>query len=153
MPAEMDEDGAESEEADEDEPMEETADGRPQTAADGDEGDEADVVTTWASDVPDSYPAEPVNDKAATAIPSKPVNGKTVTILRESGEKINGVIVPGKAKKGFLAFADPYGKTYNIPARCCTWTRMGQIAYIVLTDDDLTFDTSLLGIFASGFAI
>jgi hypothetical protein len=30
---------------------------------------------------------------------------------------------------------------------------MGQIAYIVLTDDDLTFDSTLQGIFALGFAI
>jgi hypothetical protein len=30
---------------------------------------------------------------------------------------------------------------------------MGQVAYIVLTDDELTFDATLQGIFTSGFAI
>jgi hypothetical protein len=144
------------------------ADGRQQTAADdGAWEDESDEETAAEEDVDEHdeesecedeaadsrWQTESVNDQAVTEIPVLPNVGKAVTVLRESGEKVSGLIVPGKAKKGFLTFADPFGTTYNIPARCCTWTKMGQIAYIVLTDDELTMDTSLQGIFTSGFAV
>jgi DNA polymerase III sliding clamp (beta) subunit (PCNA family) len=82
------------------------------------------------------------------------IDGDPVTVLRESGEKKKGVVVPGKKRGTWVAFADPQsGKTYDIPSRCCTWTKRGFIAYIVLTDEELAIDTSLLDIFAASFAI
>jgi DNA polymerase-3 subunit beta len=82
-------------------------------------------------------------------------DGKPVTVLRENGARANGTIVPdAKIKRNMVAFADSQsGKMYNIPVRCCTRTKAGSIAYIILTDDDLRLDNSLLGIFTSSFMI
>jgi hypothetical protein len=96
---------------------------------------------------------EPVSNSQEN-VDGCPIDGDLVTVLRESGEKKKGVIVPGKRKGKWVAFADPQsGKTYDIPRRCCTWTKRGFIAYIVLTDEELAIDTSLLDIFAASFAI
>ena len=98
----------------------------------------------------ESRPQTTAETKSATS-----TGGKAVTVLRENGEKASGVIVPRSQKRrDMVAFADSQsGKMYHIPMRCCTRTKAGSIAYIVLTDDDLRLDNSLLGIFTSSFVI
>ena len=78
----------------------------------------------------------------------------TVIVLRENGEKASDVIVPrSQRKRDVVAFADSQsGKLYNIPVRCCTRTKAGNVAYIVLTDDDLHLDNSLLGRVGTNFS-
>ena len=75
-------------------------------------------------------------------------------VLRENGEKANGVIDIANRykvvkKPQFTFTSQETGNMFRIPLRCCTMTWAGDIAVISIAEDELHRRTSLWGIFAS----
>ena len=76
--------------------------------------------------------------------------GIPAVVCRENGERASGAISSAVAKKGRFTFAEQEtGKSYSIPARCCTVTWAGDVAVIAIPEDELFRHVSLYGIFAS----
>ena len=101
------------------------------------------------------------NRITAPAIPARQLNlfdkagyirvhrGIPAVVCRENGEKASGAI-SADTEKGLFTFAEKEtGKTYSIPARCCTVTWAGDIAVITISEAELSRRVSLYGMFAS----
>jgi len=75
--------------------------------------------------------------------------GIPAVVCRENGEKANGGISV-IAEKGRFTFEErETGKTYTIPARCCTVTWAGDTAVITITETELSRRVSLYSMFPS----
>ena len=75
--------------------------------------------------------------------------GIPAVICRENGEKASGAISTITENGRFSFEEQETGKTYSIPARCCTVTWAGDIAIIEITETELSRRVSLYGMFAS----
>ena len=75
--------------------------------------------------------------------------GIPAVVCRENGERASGAISTNTEKGQFTFAEQATGKTYSIPARCCTVSWAGDIAVIEIDEMELSWRVSLYGMFES----